>query len=396
MPLLPVDYAIRNLGRSPTRLALTVLGSALVVLLVIVAGAFVRGMQRSLRATGGENNVILLGAGSEESVERSEVEPATPGVLAATVPGIRTRADVSFVSPEVHVMLPVQVPDAATTNRQLMLRGITPAATLVHDTVSLVDGRWPIGGADEIVVGAMASTVLGARDDELAVGRRLVIDKRPRTIVGRFASPGTVIEAEAWMPLEDLKAATRRQTISCVVVTLDPYDESTGEGAEFADLAAFTKMRPDLELVVVRERDYYGRLAAFFEPVRIVTWLTAGLIALGGLLGGLNAMYAAFASRIRELGTLQALGFRRGAIGLSMIEESTLATAAGGLLACAVAAFFLDGVAVRFSMGAFGLVVDAPIVGLGLLAGLALGVAGALPPAVRCLRPPIPVALKAV
>jgi hypothetical protein len=36
------------------------------------------------------------------------------------------------------------------------------------------------------------------------------------------------------------------------------------------------------------------------------------------------------------------------------------------------------------------------VIGLGLLTGLALGVVGALPPAIRCLRPTIPVALKAV
>ena len=40
MRLLPFDYAVRNLGRSPTRLVLSVLGSTLVVLLVLAAGAF--------------------------------------------------------------------------------------------------------------------------------------------------------------------------------------------------------------------------------------------------------------------------------------------------------------------------------------------------------------------
>ena len=75
MRLLPWDYAVRNLGRSPTRLALSVLGSTLVVLLVLAAGAFVRGMGRSMDVSAGADNVILLGAGSEESFERSEIPP---------------------------------------------------------------------------------------------------------------------------------------------------------------------------------------------------------------------------------------------------------------------------------------------------------------------------------
>jgi ABC-type antimicrobial peptide transport system permease subunit len=110
----------------------------------------------------------------------------------------------------------------------------------------------------------------------------------------------------------------------------------------------------------------------------------------------LNIMYAAFASRVRELGTLQCLGYRRSAIVLSLVQESCLATATGAVLAAVVALVFLDGLAVQFSMGAFGLRVDAPVLLLGLGAGLVLGVVGALPPAYRCLRLPIPESLKAV
>jgi putative ABC transport system permease protein len=420
MRLLPFAYAVRNLGRSPSRLLLSVAGAAMVVLLILVAGGFVNGMSRALRATGGEHNVILMGAGSEESVERSEIEAGVPGVLAASVAGVRTRAGVAYVSPEVHVMLPVRAGALASNaspssgaqagvaqdpsisslpkpkGRQVMMRGVTPAAALVHESVSLTEGRWPVSGADEVMVGRMAATVLGVAEIDLHVGKTILIDGRPWEIVGRFGAPGTVVEAEVWLPLADLMTATKRETISCVVLTLDPYNEATGEGADFGDIAAFTKTRPDLELVPMTEREYYGKLANFFGPIKIVAWVTAGLIAVGGLFGGLNTMYAAFASRIRELGTLQSIGYRRLAIVWSMIQESTLATAAGGLLACAVGVFLLDGLAVRFSMGAFGLLIDETVIGLGLLTGLALGVVGALPPAIRCLKPTIPVALKAV
>lgn len=420
MKLLPFAYAVRNLGRSPSRLFLSVAGAAMVVLLILVAGGFVRGMSRALRATGGEHNVILMGAGSEESVERSEIEAGVPGVLAASISGVRIRAGVAYVSPEVHVMLPVRVgPSAAAESvpgnngtagteggsvpslpkpkgRQVMMRGVTPAAALVHESVSLTEGRWPSSGADEVIVGRMAATVLGASESDMAIGKSLMIDGRPWAIVGRFSAPGTVVEAEVWLPLADLMTATKRETISCVVLTLDPYDEATGEGADFGDIAVFAKTRPDLELVPMTEREYYGKLANFFGPIKIVAWVTAGLIAVGGLFGGLNTMYAAFASRIRELGTLQSIGYRRLAIVWSMVQESTLATAAGGLLACAIGVFLLDGLAVRFSMGAFGLLIDETVIGLGLACGLVLGVVGALPPAIRCLRPTIPVALKAV
>ena len=68
---LPFRYAVRNLFRDPVRLAQTVAGSALVVLLVMGAEMLNRGMRETLRATGSPRNVILLGAGSEESVQHA-------------------------------------------------------------------------------------------------------------------------------------------------------------------------------------------------------------------------------------------------------------------------------------------------------------------------------------
>lgn len=390
MRRLPFDYAIRNLGRSRTRLLLTVGGSGLLVLIVLTAAAFVRGMGLSLRGSGGLHNVILLGTGSEESVERSEIGARVAGIVSGTLRGIREEMGTPFVSPEVHVQLPTRVTRDGERGPLVMVRGVTPAALLVHDQVRIVEGRLPMQGRNEVMVGGTTATRLGVRPDDIGVGGTLWIDQQPWAIVGRFEATGTVLDAEVWTSLTDLKTAMKRETDSCVILTLDP------KAGEYADVDLFARTRLDLELTAIPEVAYYARLSAFFAPIRAVVWITAGLIAVGGLLGGLNTMYAAFVSRVREFGMLQALGYRRGAILMSLVQESVVATAAGALLGSALGIWLLDGLAVRFSIGAFGLVVDAPVLGLSLGAGLMLGIIGALPPGVRCLRLPIPSALKAV
>lgn len=387
---LPFDYAVRNLGRSCVRLVLLVLGSATVLTLVITAAAFVRGMDSALRATGGLHNVVLVGAGSEESFERSEVDSGVAGEIAASLPGIRSRGGMLYLSPEVHAQLPLKARADQAKGPLAVIRGVTPTAMLVHESVQIVEGRFPDAGADEVMIGRMTATKLGVPDSELAIGRTLIMDQRSWTIVGRFVAPGTVIDAEVWVPLSDLKQAAKRSSDSCVVLTLDPAQ------TEFADVAALTKMRVDLQLAAVRETDYYRRLSDFFAPIRMVAWVTAGLIAVGGLFGGMNTMYAAFASRVRELAALQSIGFRRIAIVISLIQESLLVTITGALIASAMGVLVLDGAAVRFSMGAFGLIVDSMVLQVGLASGIAMGLFGVLPPAWRCLRLEIPAALKAV
>lgn len=385
---LPFDYATRNLGRSVTRLLLGVGGSALVVLLVVAAGGFARGMHQSLTVPGGEHNVVILGAGSEESIERSEI-PMRTADTAAALDGLRERLGTRYVSPEVHMAIAVRTEPDQEEGRLTPVRGVRPVAFLVHPQVEIVDGRSPRAGHDEVMVGEFIARQLGVEDSRVAVGEALWIDGRPWTIAGRFRAPRTVMDGEIWMPLTDLQVVGQRDDLSCVVLTLDP-----ARGGDFADVETMTLSRLDLEVTAMRESEYYGSLASFYAPIRAMVLVTAALIALGGILGGLNTMVAAFASRVREVGTLQVLGYPRRAIILSFLQESLIVAATGGLLAGAIGWWWLDGLAVRFSMGAFGLVVDAPVLLVGVSAGLVLGALGALPPTLRCLKMPVAQALR--
>ena len=125
-----------------------------------------------------------------------------------------------------------------------------------------------------------------------------------------------------------------------------------------------------------------------------MTWITAGLIAAGALFGGMNTLYAAFASRVREMATLQSIGFGRLSLLGSLIQESTLACLTGTLLASVLAVLLLDGRTIPFSIGAFTMQIGPAEALTGVLAGLLLGILGALPPAVRCLGPELPSALR--
>jgi putative ABC transport system permease protein len=390
MRVLPFQYATRNLLRSKSRLLLIVSGNVLVVMLVLLATAFISGMNRSLLITGSDANIILLGNGSQESLERSQIEMRTATIASTAFSNIRSRMGVQYVSPEIHQAMLVKTDPEEPKGRRSILRGITPTAYLVHPQVHIVEGRAPEAGRNELLVGSLVASKLDLPDAALTPGATLYIDDVPFTVSGRFEAPQTVLDAEIWIPLTDLQIIAQRDTLSCVVITLDPVPGKP----LLAEAESFALQRIDLELAAITERGYYRQLAAFFTPIRFMVIATAALIALGGIIGGLNTLYAAFAARVRELGTLQVLGFRRLAVVYTLLQESVLASLLGTVVAAGLGLLLIDGIAIRYSMGAFGLIVDGSVLLIAIIAGFALGVIGAIPPAWRCLRLPIPEALK--
>ena len=381
--MLPLTYALRNLFRDKPRLLQTVGGSALVVLLVIAATALNGGMSQVLSASGSEKNVILLGAGSEESIQRSEVSALLGGIAEAGVHGVSKTLGRPAASVEIHYM--TYLLDEDGRKGQGLFRGVTPRALLVHPEVRVLEGTFPRSG--EVMVGRLAWRKLGVPEASLKPGSEVTIDGSAMTVSGTFAAPGTVMESEVWAALGDLHMLAQRETVSCVVLRMD-------DAAHFPDAELFAQQRLDLELTALRESDYYAALSSFFKPLRVMTWITAGLIAAGAVFGGFNTLYAAFASRIRELATLQAIGYGRGAIFLSLVQESLIACLAGTLLASVTAIFLLDGRTIPFSIGAFTVSISPQVALAGLATGILLGILGAIPPAIRCLRPPLPKALR--
>lgn len=384
MILLPLEYAARNAGRNRLRTLLIAGGAAAVVFLVILMGSFVQTLSSTFRATGDARNAIVMGAGSEDFLEQSEIGFDVPTVLAASVPEIALHHGTPMVSPEIHHASLVRLSeDEASRNEEHRLgvvRGITPMAFPVHQQVYLKEGRTP--GPGEVFVGRLAATKLGIAETALKPGSSIFFDSRTWTVSGIFEAPGTSLEGELWVPLDDLRIQTRRESLTCVVVRLNSPDD-------FPALEEFTKTRLDLELGAVSEVRYYSGLATLFRPIQLLGWIMAALVVLSGAFAGLNTTIAAIAARTRELACLETLGYSRRAIVISLLQESLLQVGAGALLAFALAVTLLAGRAVRFSMGAVALDVSAPVLAAGFAAALILAFAGTLFASARLVRIPL-------
>jgi putative ABC transport system permease protein len=164
--------------------------------------------------------------------------------------------------------------------------------------------------------------------------------------------------------------------------------------AAAAELDRLARLDPQLRVQAQAEDRYYADQAG---GVTAALLTLAGFVTLvlgtGAVFGAMNTMHGVVASRIREIGTLRALGFGRGAVLACFVTESALLALTAGLLGCLLA-LPARGLAAGaqgpgFSEIAFAFQITPAILGGAMAAAAAMGVVGGLIPAWRAARLPI-------
>lgn len=387
--MLPWEYGIRNLFRRPLRTLLTFAGLTTVIVLILVVVGFIRGLENSLAVSGDPQTAMVYSLGMGENIEYSSIPMRTSDLVPASISGIRERYNNKYVSPELYLGTQVGIGNVDGEPRETLglVRGVTPSVLLVRNRVEIEEGKWPELG--EVIVGRLAAAKLGAKPEEIGVGKTLELEDRTWKISGVFSCGGGAFESEIWCRLDDLQQAMKRQDLSVVALTVNAE-------SDFAELDLFCKERLDLELQSTREPEYYAILQRDYGPIRGLAWLVVLMVAGAGIFAGLNTMYGSVVGRVTELSMLRTIGFVRRAIFVSLMQEAVILSLAASLLASLIALLFINGAAIRFTMGAFPLRIDSVSILIGCSAGLLLGIFGAIPPSIRAMKMSVVEGLKAV
>lgn len=383
--------AIARIGLStiPDRLGSTsvvVIGIAGVVGVLVALQAMAAGFEATLTGAGSDDTALVLRAAANAELSSALDRPAT--TLIAQAPGIaRDARGRPIASAEVVVV--ASVPKRATgTDANLEIRGVGPAAWSIRPQVRLIEGRRFEPGLRELIVGEGARRQFSG----LEIGARLELNNQDWRIVGVFAS-GDTHESEVWGDAESIAAAYRRNGFQSVAVRLT-------EPAALEPLRAALTSDPRLRVEVQTTRAYYGQQAErLTRVIRAVGVGVAVLMALGAVFGALNTMYAAVASRAREIATLRAIGFTGTPVVVAIMLETMTQAVAGGLLGAAIAWALFHGFTVstlgsNFSQVVFQFQVTPELLGRGLQWALAIGFVGGLFPALRAARLPVTTALR--
>ena len=381
-----ITYSMRNLRRRYTRTVMTCLGISLAVFASVIMMALSRGLYLRTSGTGEDSNILAISRNGQTVMFSSITDEEV--VYLSSLEGLAKNANGdALVSAEIMHMSHVEVEGMQTKRKPVCIRGVRDVAYEVHKSLSVVEGTLPQKEYD-ILIGDMVFVRLGVDKAALKPGMKLKFEGQDWNICGIFQAEGSLFESEMWVKEQTLKTVLRRTTDTFAVVKLESPEKATQATGMFSQAGAYEKYFKGWV-----ERGYYKQ---FGKTADWIFWLSLVMvvsIVVAGALIGINTMYTAIMNRMQELGTLRVLGFRKFDILLSLVMESMLLAFIGGAIGLA-AGSFVNNIPMKFSSGAFYMIVDTPVILAGIALSAFIGLSGAILPAIKALKVPIMEALR--
>jgi putative ABC transport system permease protein len=302
--MIPVKYNLRSLSNRKTTTIATGLGIGLVVFVFSAVLMLSAGIHKTLNSTGRPDMAIIIRKGSDAELSSAIELAQVPLLFAPKEVARRQDGKPEGVGEVVVVVTADKIGGDGVSN--VTVRGVTDDVWSFRPNMKIAEGRKPRPGADECVVG---KSVRG-RFKGLELGESVELKKnRPLKVVGIMDSGGSSYDSELWGDADVIRSSFGREgSVQSARVRLvgpdafDAYKKSIESNRQ-------------LGLAVERETTFYEKqsegTAAFIVGMG---GTIAFFFALGAMIGAMITMYSAVANRRREIGTLRALGFGKGAI----------------------------------------------------------------------------------
>jgi hypothetical protein len=426
---VPLAYNVRNLVVRWKISVMTAAAFTAVLGLLTVLLAFINGMYAVTADSGQPGNVLILADGSTDEVFSNlgyndvaliERETATLDeqgrplarpvrVKRLTLGGREQPA----ASKETYCIVNRPVENDPKRRQFVQVRGIMdPAmASAVHE-LTLQSGEWfsdagvrtPAGARPgerdqiEAVLGAGVARELGKSRDvaSLTIGDVFSLGDRDWVVVGIMNSDGTSFGSEVWGKQAIVSKMFNKNGYSSLLVRVEDDGGPKAAAARAQIFATHLRERfSNPKVNAQTETEYYAKLSENNKIFLYGTMIVAAVMALGGVFGVMNTMFAAVAQRIKDIGVMRILGFKRWQILVSFLLESLVIALVGGLLGLAIGSLSHGLTATSvISSGQGGggktvilrLVVDAQVLLAGGLFTLIMGRLGGLIPALAATR----------
>jgi putative ABC transport system permease protein len=390
MMQIPLKYILRSSVSRRLTTVITMLGVALVVFVFSAVLMMANGVQKTLRSTGSDDNLIVVRKAALSEI-MSIIDREAAGIMVNLPQVMRFPDGTPMSSKEVVVIINLNKLGSAGISN-VTVRGVEEAAFQLRPQVRIVEGRTFRWGSREVIAGAgITHRFAGAQ-----IGEKVKFGGDFWTVVGIFDSEGSGFDSELWGDLDQIADAFKRSSLSTVTLRLKNPDD-------FSEVASAFESDNRLQYFVPkREKRFFEEQSEMMAKfIRILGIFITVIFSTGATIGAMITMYGAVANRTVEIGTLRALGFFRRSILLAFLIESLVLSLSGGLLGLGIASllqFFTISTLNfgSFSELAFSFAISPGIVAISLGFSLLMGLIGGFLPAIGAARLNIVQALRAV
>ncbi len=376
---IPMRDVARNLWVRRVTTLLTALGMALVVYVFATVLMMSEGIRDTLVATGSADNVMVLrkGAGAEinSGIGREQAD------IIGSMPEIATDAQGHKLISKEPVVLNTLPKRSNGKPSNVAIRGTSLQGMGLRPQVKLVAGRMFRPGTSEIIAGQAVARGFA----HAGLGETMRFAGRDWRVVGIFDGGRSGFDSEIWGDGEQMMQAFRRVEYSVVVFKL-------------ALPGLYERVRdrlqgdPRLTLEAKVETVFYAEQSEMLTLfIKLLGLALSIIFSIGAVVGAMITMFASVASRIGEIGTLRALGFRRSSVLTAFLSESLLLSLVGGIMGLMGAAL-MQTVRIStmnfqsFAELAFSFTLTPTIAAQSLAFALAMGLVGGFIPAWRAAR----------
>ena len=423
---VPLAYNIRNVVVRWKVTSLTLFAFMFVVGLLVFMLGFVNGMNNLTENTGIPGNVFVLSEGATDELfsnlgygDLDNVERATTNLSPKDEPlrgpdgkirstGVKKSSrdgrEFYLASRETYYVINQQIPNSNPPRRRFVqVRSLEDAQTAqaVHNIELNPGGRWfSQAGVDndsriECVIGEGVAGTLGADQGkgQLGVGDSFDLGDMRWVITGVMKSEGTTFGSEIWVKrFSRIYQPFGKEKYTTLVMRVDDDSAESARALAFHLAKRYTQQK----LKAFSEPDYYAELTKTNNQFLSAIIMLAVIMAIGGVFGMMTTMFASIAQRIRDIGVLRLLGFKRWQVLVSFMLESLVIALVGGGLGVLAGYILGDGKAATSTLSSGGggggknfavrIDIDAQIMAVGMLLTLIMGRLGGLVPALSAMR----------
>jgi putative ABC transport system permease protein len=353
------SLVLSNIAHRPARTAVSILGTAVGVLLIVFTVGLAHGMlhERGRRESNIGAEIMLRASGSLGFGGSAPfVLPVSRAAEIVQIPGVRAAAPLGQMLDRSDIGFGTRLIDGIEFDDYQKLTNIR-----------IREGRKLMSG-DEVIIDPVWQ-----EQRKAVIGSTVQIFERPFTIVGVYEPPGG---GRLKIPLSTMQDQTggEGKASAILISVLDPAKQD--------EIAAQIKDRfPEDQIIFTRDLPeiYASGVPALNVFIKVVVGVAAAISMLVILL----AMYTTVTERTRQIGILKALGMSKSAIAWVIEKEAILVS----ILGVTVGVLFTF--AARFAvtrMTSLTVEVEPRWVLIALLVGLLGGSIGALYPALRAAR----------